>query len=52
VVLDCARADEQSGSDLSVGLSGGRETSDLHLLCSGLVERDDRTLLGVLAGGP
>src|SRR5580765_6632428 len=49
VVLDGARADEQSRRDLFVGVTFRRETSDLELLRSELAQRVDGPFAGMLA---
>ena len=51
VVLDGARADEQLGGDLRVGVPLGREPGDLRLLRGELVDRLDGTFAHRLAGG-
>src|SRR5215472_18931099 len=46
-----ARAEEQLGADLRVGLPAGGQARDLRLLRGQLVERLDRALAHRLAGG-
>src|ERR1700761_3552228 len=51
VVLDGARADEQSSGDLSIGVSVRRKARNLGLLRGQLVERIHGSLAGTLACG-